>query len=297
MTIARGLISAAVFAWSLSQAQSTCENFHPHYSPDNKKIIFYGVRDQVHGIFIADLATGKSELIFDRPYRDAHPTWSPDGASVLFQSQRDSAWFVVDIWKKELATGKLTQLQGFAGVPAYSPDGRTILFQFKPATSEESYEKNKWHIWTMKADGTDQRQLTHGDFNCQVPSFSNDGKQIVFYSDETGNDEIYTMKADGSNHQRLTNHSETDNAPAISPDGKMIAFKSTREGPRELYIMKADGSQVRRLTFGEDSHGAPKWSADGKKILFHSSASGVGRILTLDVATATVEQPMGCNIP
>lgn len=281
-----------------SHAQPVCENFHPHYSPDNTRIIFDGIRDSTHAIIIADLSTGKEETIFDGPYRDAHPTWSPDGKTVVFQSQRNENWFTVDIWKKNLTTKKpvrLTQMEGFAGVPAYSPDGKKILFQFKPARNEGEYQKNKWHLWSMNVDGSGQRQLTFGNYNCQVPSYSNDGMWITYYSDESGDDEIYTMNADGTNQKRLTNHADADNAPSFSPDGQMIVFKSTREGPREIYIMKADGSEVRRLTFGQDSHGAPKFSKEGKKILFHSSASGTGRILTLDIATGVVTPLIECG--
>ena len=45
-------------------------------------------------------------------------------------------------------------------------------------------------------------------FNNMAPSWSPDGKKIVYYSKQTGNNEILIMNADGSDRQQLTDNPE-----------------------------------------------------------------------------------------
>jgi Tol biopolymer transport system component len=276
-----------------------CESFHPNWSPDGKKIIFDGRRGDQQGIFVWDLSGQSTQLVFDRLGRDAHPFWFPDGKRVAFQATRDTAMsFLVDVYAINTdGTNlvKLTNLEGFTGVPSVSPNGKRILFQYKPMQERADFGKNKWHIFVMDRDGKNQQQLTSGDFEYQVPNWSPDGTKIVFFSDRTGNNEIYTMHADGSGIMQLTSHPGDDNAAFFSRDGKFIAFKSTRDGSREIYVMDQDGKNVRKLTTGHDSYGGPGWSPDGKKIAFHSSKSGKPELYFVEVATSEVTKASICD--
>ena len=65
----------------------------------------------------------------------------------------------------------------------------------------------------MKANGSDQMQLTHNGTADKLPSWSSNGKRIIFVSDLHGNAEIFTMDEDGSNQQRLTNNDYNDTQP------------------------------------------------------------------------------------
>ncbi len=88
-------------------------------------------------------------------------------------------------------------------------------------------------IYVMDADGGNPRNLTNHQFKDWEPSWSPNGKQIVFVSDREvdGNHEIYVMDADGSNPRNLTNHPEDDSAPAwfgsafpVAPAGKKLTI-------------------------------------------------------------------------
>ena len=80
-----------------------------------------------------------------------------------------------------------------------------------------------YEIYVMGNDGGNQRNLTNNPSDDRDPSWSPDGKRIVFFSDRDGHahpkhdwstSEIYVMDADGGNQQQLTNHPRNDGNPA-----------------------------------------------------------------------------------
>jgi TolB protein len=131
--------------------------------------------------------------------------------------------------------------------------------------------RTAFQIFTMKPNGTDRQQLTSSRHSSFSPTWSPDGKRIVFvrFSGSDGGNyydraEIYTMRADGSQEARLTNNSVHDCDPAWLPDGTKIAFDSDSG----IFTMNSDGSDITRLTNVPGS--APAWSPDGTKIAFVS---------------------------
>jgi TolB protein len=56
----------------------------------------------------------------------------------------------------------------------------------------------------MNADGTGRRMLTRNDVNDWGPSWSPDGRTILFLSGRNNVYDVYAMDANGSNVRRLT---------------------------------------------------------------------------------------------
>ena len=142
-------------------------------------------------------------------------------------------------------------------------------------------------IYVMDADGSNQRRLTNHPDKDWAPSWSPDGKRIVFFSNRDGHvhvihgwstSEIYVMDADGGNPQNLTNNPGDDRDPSWSPDGKRIAFSSARDrdNPQnyEIYVMGTDGGNEQKLTENPNEDQHPSWSPDGKHIVFSSDRKG-----------------------
>ena len=140
-----------------------------------------------------------------------------------------------------------------------------------------------YEIYVMTADGGDLRRLTNNRATDHSPSWSPDGKRIVFMSDRDGHIdanhgsptfEIYVMAADGSNPRNLTNNPHYDMSPSWSPDGKQIAFASRRDGNYEIYVMAADGGNPQNLTNNPLNDWDPSWSPDGERIVFSARRDG-----------------------
>ena len=104
--------------------------------------------------------------------------------------------------------------------PQLSPDGKVIAFTV--GTVDKAANRVVNQIFTIKADGTQQRQVTSGSSSSSGPRWSPDGKRIAF----TTGGQIWTMKPDGEDKEQVTKISTGAGQPVWSPDGKWIAFIS-----------------------------------------------------------------------
>lgn len=127
------------------------------------------------------------------------------------------------------------------------------------------------HIVVMRTDGTDQRDLTPGEYRYAWPRWSPDGKRIAFSSRRTGDYELWMVNRDGSGLRQLTQSSGGHYSP-WSPDGSMIAY-SIHAPKNDAVIISPDkawGDQkllyLSPLSDASISFEAWSWSADGKKL-------------------------------
>ena len=94
----------------------------------------------------------------------------------------------------------------------------------------------------MDANGQNQVQITDNALDDEYPSFSADGRRIVFISSSAGTgSEISVMGTDGANPTTLTNFPFGAVDPTFSPDGQRIAFAAYDGSDYEIGAMDADG--------------------------------------------------------
>ncbi len=159
--------------------------------------------------------------------------------------------------------------------------GKIAFFSNRDGNSE---------IYSMDADGKNERRLTNHLAADEWPGWSPDGRYITFSSNRDGNGEIYVMDADGTDIRRLTNNPAYDWFPVWSPDGAQIAFVSDRDGNNEVYIMDAEGLNQRRLTGSASFDAFPSWSPDSKQIVFASNRDGNYKLYAVNVNASNLRR-------
>ena len=127
-------------------------------------------------------------------------------------------------------------------------------------------------MFTIAADGTDLRQITHVGFTAprrgaEQPDWSPGGAAIAFAAPAGGGTALFTMRPDGSRMARVPLRLRgASAAPAYSPDGARIAF----DHDGAIFVARADGSVPRRVTSppatAHDT--AATWSPDGTRLCF-----------------------------
>lgn len=172
---------------------------------------------------------------------------------------------------------RLTDNKFWEDSPRWSPDGTQIVF-------ERNLEKDiqKYQLFIMDADGTNQRQLTHhgeGDRNGDA-AWSPDGRSLAFKSNRSGNLEIYVMDLASRETKQLTD-GDGAYSPNWSPDGEEIVYgqfvRKPGLGHKNIWLMSADGTNQRPLLPDPDKNEptlfryAPLWFPDGQRILMHET--------------------------
>jgi Tol biopolymer transport system component len=170
---------------------------------------------------------------------------SPDGKTIVFTSLKDGDLDIYTMNVDGTNVRQLTHTHGYDGGPWWSPDGKKIVYRahHTDSTDRADYDQllarhlvkpSKVELFVMNADGGDQRQLTHLGGANFGPSWTVDGRKIIFASNykdpRSGNFDLYLTNLDGTGLEQLTFREEFDGFPMFSPDGKRVIWASNRLG-------------------------------------------------------------------
>lgn len=199
-------------------------------------------------------------------------TVSPDRKTIIFDLQG----MLYSMPASGGAAKQITPAVLEASHPNWSPKGDLVAIQ--------SYSGGTFHIWTLKPDGSDLKQITTGHGDDREPAFSPDGTTIAFSSDRAfkGSYDIWTVELATGTLKQWTSEAEDEYEPAWSPDGREIAFvRGVGTQGNTIEAIDADGHR-RTLASVDPKLGrveAPSWSPDGKTLSW-TQFSGQGFFMT-----------------
>ena len=238
-------------------------NLAPAVSPDGKYIAFLSEKSLFSiDLFLADAKTGtiirkitskiSNTHIDEFNFIESAGTWSPDSKRFAFSvfNKGRNRMVVVDVlsgdFVDDVSMGKVEQFSNLS----WSPDGKNVVFQ--------GLAEGQGDLYLYNFDNKQVKQLTNDKFSDYQPSFSRDGKKVIFSSDRTTYDQ--------SSGQGITfNLAELDLAsgkvtdiqlfngannlnPQYSSDGSQIYFLSNKDGFRNMYRYTPATGQVEQMT-------------------------------------------------
>ena len=217
--------------------------------PDRSKGYVWGIFPG-YDIFLATDDGRIEKRLTDTPGYDAEATVNWNTGNIVYTSL---ASHDLDLWTMKTdgsAKKQLTHKAGYDGGAVYSRDGKKLVWRanypkdaeqmarYKSLLADNLTAPMKMEIVVADADGRNAKTVT--DFGCAsfAPTFTPDGKKILFSSNKHACDsrkfELYLMNLDGSGLEQVTDFAGFTSFPEFSPDGKTLVFCSDRDA-KERY--------------------------------------------------------------
>lgn len=238
-------------------------NVAPAVSPDGKLIAFLSEKDLFSvDLFLADAQTGKilrkltskisNTHIDEFNFIESAGAWSPDSkkfAFSVFSAGRNKLVMVNVSNGKTLLEASMGKAEQFSNL-TWSPNGQDIAFT---GMSEGQSDLYNYNLQTKAVT-----QLTNDRFSDYQPSFSKDGKHIVFSTDRSTYDKtlsqditfnLAVLETSTGKVSEINVFNGANNLnPQFSANSSQIYFLSNRDGFRNLYRYTIDGGKVEQLT-------------------------------------------------
>jgi len=155
---------------------------------------------------------------------------------------------------------------------AISPDGRKVALDLVRSGAAGS------SIWIKHLPGGPLQRLTVGTDLATQPSWSGDGRSVLFISEMVTPTGVFKQLADGSGSARLIAQSNRDlNEPSESSDGRWLIVRTSNSqtGRGDILAMELGRDTVLRpIVATPASETNPSLSPDGRWLTYVSNESG-----------------------
>jgi TolB protein len=225
--------------------------------PDRSKGYLWGVFPG-YDIYLASIDGKILEKLTNTPGYDAEATVNWKIGRIVYTSLASGD---LDLWTMQSdGSGKkqITRTPGYDGGAVFSRDGAKLVWRanhpqtpeararYKELLSENLTAPMKMELMVADADGNNARTITN--FGCAsfAPTFTPDGKKILFASNKHDCDsrhfELFMINVDGTGLEQITSFGGFTSFPEFSPDGRTLVFCSDRNAKEryEFNIFTAD---------------------------------------------------------
>jgi TolB protein len=140
-------------------------------------------------------------------------------------------------------------------------------------------------IHVAHLDGSEKFQLTSNRTINLSPSWTPDGKSVLYTSYKDRSSSLYLFELYSGKEVRFAPRSGRYLGGKISPDGQFIAATVETGGNSNINLLDRNGNLIRSLTENAGIEVSPSWSPDSRQLAFVSDRSGSPQVYVLDVAS------------
>jgi len=177
--------------------------------------------------------------------------------------EKDALYVIDSDNGKKIASWKFNALLSIES-PSFSRDGRSLAFCAMDTSGITD-------LFLMYLSSGELKRLTNDVYRDASPSFSPDGKRLVFSSDRAGCGlegckNLFFLEIESGAIHQLTSGHFVDTDPSWSPTGMEVAFVSNRDKGQGVWI--TDGGRIRNAIQVKGGAFDPTWSVDGQRLYF-----------------------------
>jgi TolB protein len=188
-------------------------NSAPAWSPDGSTLAATLSREGGSQLFLMDRNGGNVRRLTSSQAIDTEPVFTPDGRGIYFVSDRGGGPQVYRIATGGGNVERITFGGSYNISPAVSPDARTLAFVARQGNIF------KLHTLDLSSPGSQPVPLTDTTED-ESPSFSPNGKLIIYATRAGGRDVLMTTTLDGKIKARLVSTTADVREPNWSPYGR-----------------------------------------------------------------------------
>ena len=183
-------------------------NWLPAFSPDGRRVAFNSNRDGNTELYIMNADGTDVRRLTNHPGIDTSPTWSPLGHQIAFTSDRTGSPQIYVVGVDGAGLRRIT-FESYCDRPTWSPSPyNEIAYSSRTGPGHD--------IKVVDLATNEVRQLTFGQGTNESPSYSANGRHLVFSSTRgNGSKQIYMIGRDGRGLRQIT-HTGNNEMPSWS---------------------------------------------------------------------------------
>jgi len=183
-------------------------NGAPSWSPNGKKLALVLSKDGSPDIYTLNIATRRLSRLTRHRSIDTEPVWNRNGKSIIFTSDRSGSPQLYEMPAKGGKPRRITFEGRYNSDASVSPDGKYITMVHG--------DRGQYKIAQLERETGNLTILTDSSLD-ESPSFSPNGKMVLYASAGGKNGVLYAVSVDGRAKHKLSDQSGDIREPVWGP--------------------------------------------------------------------------------